>query len=209
MKASEREALVPARFRGRVAHERLLGIALRPEPYPIGATGPDSVSGQPLPRDALCRTVVEYISLPDPCFVGIDIRWLSLRVRYLPNHYENKILIPSGAELLKESEIKPYNGPVSKEVRPTGSERVGCSLSWASGGTPDYYEEGWIRRQAQDYIDDFNMMAVQEPGKEEMGIAILLLGRPSLQEKAGQNVTSLGWRPRLVTDQAIISPAPG
>ena len=118
MKAFKLEAPVPVRLRGRVARERLLGIALRPEPYSIGATGPDSISGQPLPRDALCRTVVEDISLPVPGFVGIYIRRLLPRVRDLPNQNEDKILIPAGAELMKDSEIRPYTDPGSQEARP-------------------------------------------------------------------------------------------
>ena len=50
-------------------------------------------------------------------------------------------------------------------------------------------------------------MSLQD--KEEMESAILRHGLPIHQEKAGQSVTSLGWRLRLVNDQVIIPPAPG
>ena len=111
MKAVKRLAPAPDRFRGRVALERLLGIAPRPGPYSIGAAGPDSASGQQLPKGALCRAVVEEISLPVPGTVGIDIRRLSPRVCDLLDHYEDKMLRVSGEELLKESEIRPYTDP--------------------------------------------------------------------------------------------------
>ena len=56
--------------------------------------------------------------MPVPVFVGIYIRRLLPRVRDLPNQNEDKILIPAGAELMKESEIRPYTDPGSQEARP-------------------------------------------------------------------------------------------